>query len=330
MKMQFNRMIVTTALHAIAITFALLSSLAAYCQAYPNKPIRIVVPSSAGGGADFTARLLAQKLSDLLGQQVFVDNRPGAGNIIGTEAVAKALPDGYTLLLAINNHAINASLYQNLPYDPLKDFAPISLIVKSPHILVVHPSLPVKTVQELITFARAKPGQINYSSAGNGTAAHFAAELFKLDARIQITHIPYKSLSAAVIDVIAGAVQVMFPSAATASGQIRAGKLRALAVTTAKRSHAMPELPTLQESGVPGYEFSSWFGLLAPAATSPAVVAQLSQGIAQIVRSKEVQTRFTDDGSEPVGSTSGEYGAFLKAEVETYAKLVKEIGLKVD
>lgn len=327
---QFNRPIMKAALRAVAIALALVSSVAVHCQAYPSKPIRIVVPSSAGGGADATARLLAQKLSDLLGQQVFVDNRPGAGNIIGTEAVAKALPDGYTLLLAINNHAINASLYQKLPYDPLKDFAPISLIVKSPHILVVHPSLPVKSVQDLIRLARSKPGQINYSSAGNGTAAHFAAELFKLNAKIQITHIPYKSLSAAVIDVIAGAVQVMFPSTLTASGQIRAGKLRALAVTTAKRSQAMPELPTLQESGVPGYEFSSWFGLLAPAATPPAVVTQLSQRIAQIVRAKEVQTRLTDDGSDPVGSTPGEFGDFLRAEVETYAKLIKEIGLKID
>lgn len=328
--MQFNRPIMNAALHAFPIALMLVSSTAVHCQTYPNKPIRIVVPSSAGGGADVIARLLAQKLSDLLGQQVIVDNRPGAGNIIGTEAVAKAVPDGYTLLLAINNHAINASLYQKLPYDPLKDFAPISLIVKIPHILIVHPSLPVKSVQDLIRLARAKPGQINYSSAGNGTAAHFAAELFKLNAKIQITHIPYKSLSAAVIDVMAGAVQMMFPSAVTAIGQIRAGKLRALAVTTAKRFQAIPELPTLNESGAPGYEFSSWFGLLAPAAAPPAVITQLSQGIAQIVRSNEVQTRLTDDGSDPVGSTPGEYGAFLKAEVETYAKLVKEIGLKID
>ncbi len=318
------------ALHAIAIVLALVSSAAGHCQVYPNKAIRIVVPSSAGGGADATARLLAQKLSDLLGQQVFVDNRPGAGNIIGTEVVAKAQPDGYTLLLAINNHAINASLYQKLPYDPLQDFAPVSLIVKSPHVLVVHPSLPVKSVQDLIRLARARPGEINYSSAGNGTAAHFAAELFKLNARIQITHIPYKSLSAAVIDIIAGAVQVMFPSTVTSSAQIRAGKLRALAVTTLKRSQALPELPTLNESGAPGYEFSSWFGLLAPAGTPPAVVTQLSQGIAQIVRAREVQTRLTDDGSDPIGSTPAEYGAFLKAEVETYARLVKQIGLKID
>ena len=328
--MQFNRSIMNAALYAFPIALMLVSSTAVHCQAYPNKPIRIIVPSSAGGGADAIARLLAQKLSDLLGQQVIVDNRPGAGNIIGTEAVAKAVPDGYTLLLAINNHAINASLYQKLPYDPLKDFAPISLIVKIPHILIVHPSLPVKSVQDLIRLARTKPGQINYSSAGNGTAAHFAAELFKLNTKIQITHIPYKSLSAAVIDVMAGAVQMMFPSAITAIGQIRVGKLRALAVTTAKRFPAIPELPTLNESGVPGYEFSSWFGLLAPAATPPAVITQLSQAIAQIVRSKEVQTRLIDDGGDPVGSTPGEYGAFLKVEVETYAKLVKKIGLKID
>jgi tripartite-type tricarboxylate transporter receptor subunit TctC len=328
--MQFSRSITKAALHAVAVALALVTSAAVHCQAYPNKPIRIVVPSSPGGGADLTARLLAQKLPDLLGQQVFVENRPGAGNIIGTDAVAKALPDGYTLLMAINNHAINASLYPKLPYDPLKDFAPISLVLRSAHMLVVHPSLPVKSAQDLIRLARAKPGQINYASAGNGTAAHFAAELFKLNARIEITHIPYKTLSGAVIDVIAGAVQVIFPSIETASAQIRAGKLRALAVTTAKRSQAMPELPTLQESGAPGYEFSSWLGVLAPAATPTAVVTQLSQGVAQIVRSKEVQAKLTDDGSDPVGSTPGEFGDFLRADVEKYARLVKEIGLKID
>jgi tripartite-type tricarboxylate transporter receptor subunit TctC len=302
----------------------------ASAQSFPSKPIRIVVPSSAGGGADTTARLLAQKLSDLFGQQAIVDNRPGAGNIIGTEMVAKAPPDGYTLLMAINNHAINASLYRKLPYDPIQDFAPISLIATAPNILVVHPSLPVRSVHDLVRLAKARPGQINYASAGNGTAAHFAAELFKLDAKVQMTHIPYKSLSGAVIDVVSGAVQVMFPSPLTALGQIKAGRLRALAVTTARRSPSMPELPTIQESGITGYEFSSWYGLLAPRATPDSVVAKLSQEVMQIVRSKEVEARLTGDGGDPVGNTPDEFDVFLKAEVEKYAKLVKEIGLRID
>lgn len=299
-------------------------------QSFPGKPVRIVVPSSAGGGADTTARLLAQRLSDVFGQQVVVDNRPGAGNIIGTELVAKAAPDGYTLLLAINNHAINASLYRKLPYDPVQDFAPISLLITAPHILVVHPSLPVRSIQDLIKLARAKPGQINYASAGNGTSAHFAAELFKLNAKVQMTHIPYKSLSGAVIDVVSGAVQVMFPSPLTALGQMKAGKLKGLAVTTARRSQIMPELPTIQESGVAGYEFSTWYGLLAPRATPDALITRLNQAVVQILRSKDMQARVTGDGGDPVGSSPDAYGAFLKAEVEKYAKLVKEIGLQID
>jgi tripartite-type tricarboxylate transporter receptor subunit TctC len=313
-----------------AVLGSLVANSPASAQNFQSKPIRIVVPSSAGGGADTTARLLAQKLSDLFGQQTIVDNRPGAGNIIGTDIVAKAPPDGHTLLMAINNHAINASLSRKLPYDPIQDFAPISLIVTAPHILVVHPSLPVRSVHDLVRLAIARPGQINYASAGNGTAAHFAAELFNLNAKVQMTHIPYKSVSGALIDVVSGAVPVMFPSPLTALGQIKAGKLRALAVTTAKRSQTMPELPTVEESGVSGYEFSSWFGLLAPRATPDSVIAKLSQEVTQIVRSKEVEARLTGDGGDPVGNTPDEFDVFLKAEVEKYAKLVKEIGLRID
>jgi len=313
---------------------SLLSSLVAVssvcAQSFPSKPVRIVVPSSAGGGADITARLLAQRLSDVFGQQVVVDNRPGAGNIIGTELVAKAAPDGYTLLLAINNHAINASLYRKLPYDPIQDFAPISLLITAPHILVVHPSLPVRSIQDLIRLARAKPGEINYASAGNGTSAHFAAELFKLNAKVQMTHSPYKSLSGAVTDVVSGAVQVMFPSPLTALGQMKAGRLRGLEVTTARRSQTMPELPTIQESGVAGYEFSTWYGLLAPRATPDALITRLNQAVVQILRSQDMQARVTGDGGDPVGSSPDAYGAFLKAEVEKYAKLVKQIGLQSD
>jgi len=316
---------------AAALLLGSLVGVSCVCaQNFPSKPVRIVVPSSPGGGADTTARLLAQRLSDVFGQQVIVDNRPGAGNIIGTELVAKAAPDGYTLLLAINNHAINASLYRKLPYDPIQDFAPISLLITAPHILVVHPSLPVKSIQDLIRLARAKPGEINYASAGNGTSAHFAAELFKLNAKVQMTHIPYKSLSGAVTDVVSGAVQVMFPSPLTALGQMKAGRLKGLAVTTARRSQTMPELPTIQESGVAGYEFSTWYGLLAPRATPDAQITRLNQAVVQILRSKDMQARVTGDGGDPVGSSPDAYGAFLKVEFEKYAKLVKQIGLQID
>ena len=257
-----------------------LAALTAAAQSFPSRPVRIIVPSTAGGAADLLARLIGQHMGESLGQPVVIDNRPGAGNIIGTDAVAKAAPDGHTLLMAINNHAINASLYKSLPYDPVRDFAGVSLIASTPHILVVHPSLPVKSVQELIALARAQPGKINYASAGNGTAAHFAAELFKLGAKVNLTHVPYKGLAGAMNDTVGGIVQVIFPSPLTAMAQVRAGKLVALAVTTPARSRSLPELPTLQESGVPGYVFDSWYGLLAPRNTPEPVLARLHQAAA--------------------------------------------------
>ena len=302
----------------------------AYAQDFPTRPVRLVAPFSAGGGADSISRLVAEKLSEIFRQQVIVDNRPGASNIIGTEIVARAAPDGYTILLAINNHAINAGLFQKLPYDPDKDFTPITLVGLTPFMLVVHPSSAATSVQELINLARAKPGQINYASAGNGTAAHFAAELFKTRARVDITHIPYKGVSQAVIDVIAGSVQVMFPSPASAYAQVKAGKLRLLAVTTAKRSLAMPEVPTIQESGVPGYEFSNWWGLLAPRGTPDNVVMRFNRGIKQMLQSRDVQARLGSEGGEPVGSTPEYFRDYLRAEIEKYSKLVKAIGLKAD
>jgi tripartite-type tricarboxylate transporter receptor subunit TctC len=322
--------IIHRAISSVLLVFALLWASMGASQDFPTRPVKIVVPSSAGGGSDTTARLLAQKLSEMYGQQVIVDNRPGAGNVIGTEAVAKSAPDGYTLLMAINNHAINASLYQKLPYDPIKDFAPISLVVTYPHILVVHPSLPARSVRDLVRLARSNPGQINYASSGNGTGAHFAGELFKLSAKIEMAHIPYKGISGAVIDLVAGAVQVMFPNPLTSMSQIRAGKLRALAVTTAKRSQAVPELPTMQESGIANYELSSWIGLLAPRATPNAVVSKLSRTVTQVMQSPDVRARLASEGADPVGSTPEAYASFLGAEVDKYARLVKKIGLRID
>ena len=308
----------------------LVQPLFASAQAFPDRVIRIIVPSTTGGAADLLARLVGQHMSEAFKQPVIVDNRPGAGNIIGTDAVAKAAPDGYTLLMAINNHAINATLYKKLPYDPIADFAPVSLVASTPHILVVHPSLGVKNVQELVAAAKAKPGSINYASAGNGTAAHLAAELFKLEAHIDLTHVPYKGLAGALNDTLAGTTQVMFPSPLSALGQVKAGKLVALAVTTKQRSKSMPDLPTLAESGVPNYEFDSWFGLLAPRGTPAPVLAKLHSGVVQALNTKAMQDRLVADATEPVGSSPDEFRRFLAAEVDKYAKLIKAIGLKAD
>ena len=303
---------------------------AAQAQSYPSRPVRIIGPSTPGGAADLLARLLGQHMSESFGQPVIVDNRPGAGNIIGTDAVAKAAPDGYTLLMAINNHAINAALYKSLPYDPLKDFAPVSLAVSTPHILVVHPAVPAKSVQELIQLAKKEPGKLHYASAGNGTAAHFAAELFKLAAGVDITHVPYKGLAGAMTDTMSGTVQVIFPSPLTALPQVRAGKLVALGVTSPRRSPSMPDLPTLQESGVAGYEFDSWYGLLAPRDTPEAVVARVHRAVVEALPKKDLQTRLATEAAEPVGSTPKEFAAFLARESDKYARLVKQLGLKAD
>jgi tripartite-type tricarboxylate transporter receptor subunit TctC len=318
-------------LTALSLGFALLLGCgAAQAQSFPSRPVRIIVPSTPGGAADLLARLLGQKMSEAFGQPVVVDNRPGAGNIIGTDAVAKAAPDGHTILMAINNHAINASLYKKLPYDPIKDFAAVSLVVSTPHILVVHPSLPVKSVQDLIRLARSQPGKIHYASAGNGTAAHFAAELFNSAANVQLTHVPYKGLGGAMNDTLAGTVQVIFPSPLTALPQVRAGKLIALAVTTPVRSKALPELPTLQESGVPGYQFDSWYGLLAPRGTPEPIVARLHQGVTQALQSKDLLARLATEAADPVGSTPRQFQQFLLDEAEKYAKLIKELGIQAD
>jgi tripartite-type tricarboxylate transporter receptor subunit TctC len=314
----------------VAVGSLLLTGQLALAQAYPSRPVRLVAPFSAGGGADTVARLIGQKMSELLAQQIIVDNRPGAGNLIGTELVAKAVPDGYTIMIAINNHAINAALHRKLPYDPVNDFAPISLVASTPFMLVVHPSLPVKSVRELIGLAKARPGQINYASAGNGTAAHLAAEMFRIGAGVDIVHIPYKGVSGALIDTIAGATQMMIASPLTVLRQVQAGKLKGLAVTAAARSKAMPQLPTLQESGVAGYEFSSWYGLLAPRAVPGAVITSLNQAAVKALQSTDVQAKLAAEGAEPVGSTPQQFGQYLKQQVEKYAKLVRAIKLQVE
>jgi tripartite-type tricarboxylate transporter receptor subunit TctC len=301
---------------------------AALAQAFPAKPIRLVAPFSAGGGGDTVARLVAQKLTDVFGQQVIVDNRAGANNIIGTEAVARAAPDGYTILIVNNSHASNTYLFRKLPYDAVGDFAPISLVALTPFMLVVHPSLPVKSVRDLIELARARPGQLNYASAGIGSVAHFAAELFRINAKVNIVHIPYKGVTGAVIDTMAGAAQMMIVSPITVLPQVKAGKLRALAVTTAARSRALPDLPTLQESGVAGYEFSSCYGLLAPRGVPGPVLASLNQAVSRVLQQKDLQDRLASEAAEPAGGTPEQFGEYLKQQGDKFAKLIKAIGLK--
>ena len=296
--------------------------------AYPQKPIRMVVPFPAGGGTDILARLVGQKMSEALGQQIITENRPGAGGTIGTDVASKAPADGYTIIMVSGSHAINPGLYLKLPYDTVNDFAPISQLATSPGILVVHPALPVKTVRDLITLARAKPGQLNYASAGSGTPPHLAGELFKTMARVDIVHIPYKGNVPAFADMLAGQVSLSFPSMPSAVPHLKSGRLRALGVTTAKRSPAAPNIPTIAESGLPGYESTSWYGMLAPARTPPAIVTRLHEVIVAVLASPDMKDKLGSQGLDPVGNTPQQFAAVIKSEITKWAKVVKASGAR--
>jgi len=303
---------------------------AVWSQAYPSRPIRLIVPYPPGGAVDPIARTIAQKLSEAWGQPVVVDNKPGAGTIIGTEIVAKAAPDGYTVILATISHTMNPAMYGKLPYDPVKDFTPLSLVSLIPLMLVVNPQVPVKSVKELIDLLKAKPGQLNFSSAGNGTSTHLAAELFKALAGVDIVHVPYKGSGASVAAVMAGETQVAFDSVFLQIPQVKAGKLRALAVTGTKRTSLAPELPTVSEAGLPGYEVSAWVGLLAPAGTPPEVVQKWNREIARILQLPEVRERQISQGNEPAGSTVEYFADFIKTEINKWGEVVKQAGIKLD
>ncbi|MGH8617236.1 MAG: Bug family tripartite tricarboxylate transporter substrate binding protein [Burkholderiales bacterium] len=304
---------------------------AAMAQGYPGKPVRMISPFAAGGGVDFTARLVSQKLTEALGQTFIVDNRAGAGGVIGTELVAKAPPDGYTLVLgSAGPMTILPALSAKLPYDPLKDFAPITLVTSMPYVLVVHPSLPVKNVKELLALAKAKPGQLNFASPGNGSTTHLAAELLKTSANVDMVHVPYKGVAPAVVDLLAGQVQFMSGDLSTVMPQVKAGRLRALAVTSAKRSAQVPDLPTIAESGVPGYDASGWFGVLAPAATPAEIVTRLNAAIVKGISTPDSRAKLATLGGDVVGSTPAEYATFLREDLAKWSKLIKTIGLKAD
>ena len=313
----------------LAISAALLIAPAVQAQNYPVKPVRIVVPTAPGGGTDLIGRLLAQNLSSQLGQQFMVDNRGGAGTTIGTAAVAKSPADGYTLLLTHSSLAFNATYYNKLPYDTLKDFAPISLVAEQPFLFAVHPSLPVKTVAQLITLAKKNPGQIAYSSGGAGSGPFMGAELFKQQAQVNILHVPYKGAGPAFTDLMGGQVQMMIATLSLGMPHAISGRVRALGVTSAKRLGATPQLPTVAESGLPGFEFSAWYGVLAPAGTPAAVMIRLHQAVGKAMAAPETREKF-EDGLIPLSSTSDEFAAYLKQEVIKWGNVVKASGVKAN
>jgi len=312
------------------LLISLFSVSQAYAQIYPGKPIRLVLPYPPGGGTDVIARPLAQKLTESLGQQVIVDNRGGAGGNIGMEFVARSPADGYTLLFALTaQYAVNPSLYPKLPYDPVRDYAPISLLANAPYLLVVHPSVPAKSVAELIALMKARPGQLAYSSSGNGSGAHLAGEMLRSLAHVEITHVPYKGAGPAMPDLIAGQVQLSFVTYTAAGPHIKTGRLHVLGVTTAKRSPTLPDLPAIAET-VPGYDSAVWYGFAAPAGTPPDIIARLNSEVLRVLASSDFRSRITLEAVAPIGSTPEEFGNFIKSEIVRWAKVVKDSGAKVD
>ena len=301
-----------------------------FAQGYPSKPIRLILPYPPGGGSDIVARPLAQLVGAGIGQLMVVENRGGAGGNIGMELAAKAPPDGYTLVFALTAQlAVNPSLYPKLPYDVLRDFAPISLLGKAPFLLVVHPALPVRSVKDLVALARAKPDELRYGSAGNGSGSHLAGEMLNSLARVQSLHIPYKGGAPALIDLVAGQLQLSYLTYTSTSGFIRAGRLRALGVTTAKRSPALPDLPAIAES-VPGYDSAVWYGVLAPAGTPADIIARLNREFLAALRNNELRQRLIPEAFEPIGTTPEYFGDYMKSEIARWAKLVKDTGTKID
>jgi tripartite-type tricarboxylate transporter receptor subunit TctC len=317
-------------LASLIIGLAVTSATPASAQAYPSKPIRFIVPYPAGGGVDILARMVAPRLSERLGQQVVIDNRGGAGGNIGTELASRALPDGYTLMMGAAALAINMSLYDKLPFDPVKDFQAVSLLAATPNLVTVHPSVPAQSMREFLALAQRQKDGMNYASAGNGTTSHLAAELLKVMAKVPLTHVPYKGTTPAVVALLSGEVPLMLAPALTVLPHVHAGKVRALAITSTKRSEALPELPTVSESGVRGYEANQWYGVLVPAGTPAAIVAQLNREIGQILRQPEVTQRLAKEGSIALGGTPDDFAAYLKAEIAKWSRVVKLSGARVD
>jgi tripartite-type tricarboxylate transporter receptor subunit TctC len=323
-----NRSNARPAATAVALLLALPATVLA--QAWPSKPIRVVVPFPAGGGIDTVARIVVPKMSEALGQPMVIDNRSGAGGTVGTEVVARATPDGHVLLATFASHSMNATLYRDLSYDTEKAFAPISLIATVPNILVVHPSLPAKTVGDLISLARKRPGDINYASVGNGTPAHLSAELFNLMAGVRMTHIPYKGAAASIIGMITGETQLTFTTVLIALPHVKAGKLRPLAVATLARTPLLPEVPTVDQSGLKGYESIAWYGLLAPAGTPGPVVDRLNAELVRSVQTPEVRENLLRQGTEIVASSPARFAQIIREDIVKWTKVVKAAAVKPD
>jgi tripartite-type tricarboxylate transporter receptor subunit TctC len=311
---------------------AVLAPALAHAQAdsYPAKPVRLVVGLAPGGGTDIQARLFAQKLTETMGRPFVVENRAGAGGTIAYALVAKSAPDGYTLMGVSSGYTITPSIYSRLTYDPLKDFTPVSLLVQAPFLLLVHPSLPVKSVKELLALAKAKPGALDAASAGQGSSTHMAFELFKTLTHAKITHIPYKGTGPALVDAIAGQVHMLFGNVLSTLAHVRGGRLRALGVTTAKRSKVLPDLPTLDEAGVRGYENSTWFGVIVPAGTPAAIVGRLNAELNKASQAPEIVERIAPDGGEPVGTTPEQFAAHIAREIARWRKVVQDAGIRIE
>ena len=322
------RNISIAALCGALFAFATFSAVA---QPYPSKPIKLVVPFPPGGPLDLAGRAIADHLSKTWGQPVVVDNKPGAGGNIGADLVAKSPPDGYTIVMgALSTHAVNPHLFAKMPYDALKDFAPVTLVAMTPNVLVLNPAVKANDVKELIALAKASPGKLSFASGSNGSAGHLAGELFKTLAGIDIVHVPYKGGAPAMQDLLGGQVQFMFDNLANSTAQLKAGKLKALAVTTAKRSALAPELPTMAEAGVPGFDISTWYGIMAPAGTPPDVVKKLNAEIVRFLGSDEAKEKLKAQGAEPAPMSPEQFDQFIRAEWTKYAKIVKDSGAKVD
>jgi tripartite-type tricarboxylate transporter receptor subunit TctC len=318
-------------LAGLALAATVAAPLNASAQAYPAKPITIIVPFAAGGTTDILARVIGQALNKELGQSVIVDNRAGAGGNIGGALAAKAAADGYTLFMGtVGTHAINQSLYKKMPFDPIKDFAPLTRVAMVPNLLVAHPSKPYKNVKELIAYAKANPGKVNYGSSGSGSSIHLSGELFNAMAKVDMVHVPYKGSAPAVSDLIGGQIDIMFDNMPSAIQHVRAGKLRPLAVTTAKRSPELPDVPTIAEAGVPGYEATSWFGMFAPTGTPAPVVARLNGALVKVLADPEVKKKLAEQGAEPYAEKPEQFAEFIRKETAKWSKVVKDSGASAD
>lgn len=314
----------------LVISFVCALPIAAFTQGYPSKPIRIISPFAAGGGNDVICRLVATKLTETMKQQVIVETKAGASGIIGTEAAARAAPDGYTIVLVPSGHTVNATLYKKLPYDSIRDFTPISLAAVSPLVLAMHPSVPTKNVKGLIALAKARPGELTYGSAGVGASGHLAGALFETMTGTKMVHVPYKGMSGALVDLLGGQLSLTFGTSASVTPQVRAGRLRALATTGAQRSAALPEIPTVAESGVPGYEFSFWYGFIGPARIPPDIVQRLNSEIVAALKQQSIRERLANEGVEARSSTPEEFARLIATEVERWAKVIQRAGVRVE